>query len=445
MMKILWLIAAGLGSILSVSAKTITIDREGELNKALSALRPGDTLYINTGKYIVRAEEISRKAKAGPYAVVYDLSMSGEKDSPIVIKGMIDENGRRPVFDFSGVTLRDEENPEGYRITGFLVSGSHLHISDIECTGLQVTRTDHSQSENFRINGGSYNTLENISCHDGMGIGFYINGDSHHNLILNCDAYNNYDPVSDISKRTGEGSGGNNDGFGCHVKGGMDGNTFLGCRAWRNSDDGFDLINCYSPAEITFCIAIENGFDANGNNRADGNGVKGGGFGMKSRDVELHNGMSPRHMIDNNVAVANKAHGIYSNHHLGGIDFIANTSVNNGRANYSMVNRKGPGRDDNVDVDGYSHTLTGNLSLSNDGRHFLWIGNTPSDNQILLKDITDINPMVPLYAPRGKDGNLSEESISFIQSFRKNDSGADFSGYVEAIDKARRVSGCDVE
>ena len=45
--------------------------------------------------------------------------------------------------------------------------------------------------------------------HDGMAIGFYLVRGSH-NLVLNCDAYNNFDPVSE------NGTGGNVDGFGGH-------------------------------------------------------------------------------------------------------------------------------------------------------------------------------------------------------------------------------------
>ena len=43
-----------------------------------------------------------------------------------------------------------------------------------------------------------------------MAIGFYLLGGSN-NHILNCDAYNNYDSVSEGGK------GGNVDGFGGHI------------------------------------------------------------------------------------------------------------------------------------------------------------------------------------------------------------------------------------
>ena len=444
-MKISYIFIAAVGYFLSADAKTTTVFPDSDIPQALAELLPGDTLLLNPGIYHVSPSEIARKTNTGPYAIVYDLSMSGEKGNPIVIKGMGDESGNRPVFDFSDVTLRDESNPDGYRITGFLISGSYIHISDLECVGLKVTRTDHTQSENFRIKGGAYNTLENISCHDGMGIGVYINGDSHHNLIVNCDAYNNYDPVSDISPRTGEGSGGNNDGFGCHVKGDMDGNIIIGCRAWRNTDDGFDLINCYSPVEISYCLAMENGYDAEGNNRADGNGVKGGGFGMKPRNIPLNDGQSPRHVIYNNVAIGNKANGLYSNHHLGGIDFISNTGIDNGNSNYSTVNRKGPEKSSNVDVNGYGHTLTENLSLSTKGKHTVWMKDAPSDAEVMCVDTEIIPELRQIYAPRMSNGMLAPETIEAVNNCRRESRGADFSKYPDAIERAKRITGADAE
>ncbi len=404
-------------------------------------LAPGDTLCFLPGTHRPDASQIMITSSKGPYAVVYDLNMSGESDRPIVIKGILDENGNRPVIDFSDVTYTDHENPSGYRITGFLITGSYLHISDLECIGLKVTRTDHTQSENFRISGGAYNIMENISCHDGMGIGVYINNDSHHNLILNCDAYNNYDPVSDISSRTGEGSGGNNDGFGCHVKGDMQGNKFIGCRAWRNSDDGFDLINCYSPVDISYCIAIENGFDSDGNNRADGNGVKSGGFGMKRRDIFLYKGESPRHSISHNVAVKNKANGIYANHHLGGINFSNNTSIANGKSNFSMVNRKGPEKGNNIDVDGYGHILSGNLSIAPQAQHTLWVKDYLSENEVRCFSYPYDPDIQLLLAPRQKDGMLSPATIEYINSLTSEGSGASFSNYQKSVQEAKKTFG----
>ena len=413
------------------------------LGTALKGLEPGDTVFILPGIHKVSKEDISRVYGKGPYAVIFDLDMSGEKGKPMVIKGVCDEDGNRPVFDFSDVTLSDEANPEGYRITGFLVSGNHLKLSDFECTGIRVTRTDHTQSENIRISNGAYNTIENVACHDGMGIGVYINNDSHHNLIVNCDGYNNYDPVSDISPKTGMGYGGNNDAFGCHVKGGMEGNIFIGCRGWNNSDDGFDLINCYSPVEISYCIALKSGYDADGTSRGDGNGFKAGGFSMKPRDVALHEGEAPRHLVANCVAADNKANGIYSNHHLGGVDFICNTSVDNVRSQYCMVNRKGKEKDANVDVEGYGHFLCGNLSVSSEDNHTLWTPQPIERDAILTSREKGTISLTPLKMPRLADGSLQPATIDYIDSLRQDGAGADFSGYDKAIREARHISGAD--
>ncbi len=68
---------------------------------------------------------------------------------------------------------------------------------------------------------GSYCRFYNIATHDGMGIGFYLTGRSAHNIISNCDAYNNFDSVN-ISVN----NGGNSDGFGCHVSANCEGKRF---------------------------------------------------------------------------------------------------------------------------------------------------------------------------------------------------------------------------
>jgi hypothetical protein len=70
----------------------------------------------------------------------------------------------------------------------------------------------------------------------------------------------------------------------------------------------------------------------------------------------------PQHYVHHCIAYRNKANGIYSNHHLGGNRWEYNTSVQNQRDNYNMVNRQSTAADGNVDVDGYGHVLIGNVS-----------------------------------------------------------------------------------
>ena len=53
--------------------------------------------------------------------------------------------------------------------------------------GTQVTITEHTQSECFRVvQGANDNLYEDLKLHDGMAIGFYLTG-GNNNHILNCE------------------------------------------------------------------------------------------------------------------------------------------------------------------------------------------------------------------------------------------------------------------
>ena len=419
------------------------------IGAAQQIVTAGDNVYILPGKYKITEDQISREEASGPYKVVFYFTQKGQKGEPISFIGLT-ENGERPVFDMSAV------NPAGYRVTAFLVSGQYLVFRNLEVTGMMVNITTHTQSENFRISNASYNTFDNIACHDGMGIGFYLQRNSHHNLFINCDGYNNYDSVSD------NGMGGQNDAFGCHVSAGNPGNIFIGCRAWNNSDDGYDLINCYSPVTFCYSLAYHNGYDADGNKRQDGNGFKAGGFGMGTAITLPDNG-APRHEVYNCIASNNKSNGIYSNHHLGGLYFHHNTSYNNGGTNYSMVNRKDPSYPDGaVDVNGYDHNIGYNLSYHTSNKHIVYIDATDGKNTLTGNSFTwntgteswendaiDLgNTFIStsasrITAARNADGMLSSSTLGYMQQKTYLGYGADFSGYEAAINAAKRVSGAE--
>ncbi|MCX4292919.1 MAG: right-handed parallel beta-helix repeat-containing protein [Prevotella sp.] len=414
-------------------------------------VKAGDVVYIMPGTYIVRESDISKEESSGPYKIIFDMNQKGTADKPIRFIGLTDADGKRPVFDLSAV------KPAGYRVTAFLVSGQYLVFRNFEVTGIQVTITGHTQSENFRITNGSHNTFDNIACHDGMGIGFYLTRNSSYNLFVNCDGYNNYDPISDISSKTGMGSGGNNDAFGCHVNKNNPGNIFIGCRAWNNSDDGYDLINCHSATVFAYSFAYKNGYDAENVSRGDGNGFKAGGYGM-SGDKTLPEDGAPMHVVHHCIAVSNKSNGIYSNHHIGGIDFHDNTSYKNNRYNYSFVNRRGTAAEDAVDVDGYGHIIERNLSVGTkhvtslngaDGQNTiednsftwannLWMNNNMTDTAFESTNITDLK------APREPDGTLSEKTLMFLRPKEFSVYGCDMDGYKEAVEKAKRTSGAEI-
>ena len=374
------------------------------LSKAQSLVEPGDTVYIRGGRYKMTEAQIMRYASIWGY--VFDMQKSGTSDQKrICYWGYKDE---RPVFDLS------EVKPADKRVIVFYVKGSYLHFKNFEVVGTQVTILDHTQSECFRSDGGNYNIYENLSMHDGMAIGFYLVRGSN-NLILNCDAYNNYDSVSE------GGRGGNVDGFGGHASStASTGNIFRGCRAWYNSDDGFDLINSHSAFTIDHCWSFLNGYKPGTTQSAgDGTGFKAGGYGMS--DAATAPAEIPMHTVQYCLAYYNKNKGFYANHHLGGIAWYHNTGYKN-PSNYCMLNRKS--LSEAVDVGGYGHILQNNLSHSprTAGKHIIDIDQskcTVANNSFLpvTMNVTD-DDFVSLDAslltsPRKADGSLPD--IDFLK------------------------------
>ncbi|MBB5353154.1 hypothetical protein HNR46_003408 [Haloferula luteola] len=308
------------------------------VQRAQREVSPGDTVFLGGGRYAMTEDKVARKR--GIWAYVVHLDKSGEAERPIRYQAI---EGERPVFDFSAV------RPDGLRVHAFEVSGSHLELVGLEVTGVQVTMKGHTQSICFS-NTGSHNRFERLSMHDGMGIGFYLSRGSN-NLVLNCDAWNNYDPVSEGGK------GGNVDGFGCHPDRGDTGNVFRGCRAWYNSDDGFDCISAWESIRFEGCWAFRNGMSEDGKKLADGNGFKVGGFGVEPRP-RLPKTI-PRHEVERCLAVENKASGFYANHHPGGSDWMHNSAYGN-RSNFNFLGRDmRAGRD----VPGFEHRIHDNLSF----------------------------------------------------------------------------------
>ncbi len=305
--------------------------------RAQQGVAPGDVVYLRGGTYLMKEPNYPRRK--GIFELVIPLRKSGQPGKPITYRAYENE---KPVFDFSQL------KPDGMRITAFHVVGSWLHLIGIEVTGVQVTMKGHTQSICFESQG-SHNIFERLSMHDGQAIGIYhVRGSE--NLFLNCDAWNNWDYTSE------DGRGGNVDGFGCHSSKGSVGNIFRGCRAWFNSDDGYDCLGASEPVIFENCWAMYNGWSPMFEARADGNGFKAGGYG--STPVERMPKVIPRHVVRGCVAVGNKANGFYSNHHLGGSDWLNNSAYRNS-SNFNMLCRLA---DNQTDVDGFGHKLMNNLS-----------------------------------------------------------------------------------
>ncbi|NBV24024.1 MAG: pectate lyase [Proteobacteria bacterium] len=307
------------------------------VQRAQQAAAAGDTVFLRGGTYAMREDQIA--SRKGIFASVMVLDKSGTPDQPITYRA---SPGERPVFDCSLVKPKDQ------RVSAFLVTGSWLHLQEIEVTGVQVTIKTHTQSICFESQG-SHNVFERLALHDGQAIGIYhVRGAS--NLFLNCDAWNNWDYTSE------DGKGGNVDGFGCHPTKGSTGNVFRGCRAWFNSDDGYDCISAQEAVTFEHCWAAYNGLSADGRRLADGNGFKAGGYGSAAANRLPK--LFPRHTVRYCLAVRNKNSGFYANHHPGGCDWFNNSAYRNG-TDFNLLGRL---PDNRTEVDGSGHKLVNNLS-----------------------------------------------------------------------------------
>jgi hypothetical protein len=359
------------------------------VGRAQQSAAPGDTIFLRGGVYhMTDAHPAGRKSGV---ACIICLDKSGTPDRPITYRNY---EGEQPVLDCSQV------KPEGMRVDAFYVSGSWLRLQGIEVTGVQVTIRGHTQSICFE-NTGSHNVFDRLRMHDGQAIGIYTTRGSD-NLFLNCDAWNNWDYISE------DGKGGNVDGFGCHPAQGGVHNVFRGCRAWFNSDDGFDCINAREAVTFENCWAMYNGFSNKFQRLADGNGFKAGGYGKVAAD-KLPAAI-PRHTIRFCLAVGNAANGFYANHHPGGCDWFNNTAYRNGR-NFNMIAWQAAA---GVDVDGSGHTLRNNLSYksrtlicsldtarSDASNNSFDLGLTLTDKDFVSLDEKE------LLQPRQPDGSLS--------------------------------------
>lgn len=387
------------------------IDNPTTIRHAQAQVQAGDVIYFRGGTYAIQtADQMSIQRDI--YSTPFLLDKSGNSETERICYYAYP--GETPIIDMSGY------KPTGYRVSAFYVTGSFLHIRGLEVVGTQVVvTTGNTQSECFTNRGGNNNIYERLKMHDGMAIGFYLTRGKD-NLVLNCDAYNNYDANVD----QGGSTGGNVDGFGMHPDAaGNTGNVMRGCRAWRNSDDGFDLINSMEAVTLDGCWAMYNGYmpvsaEAPYNTTTfkqsggDGNGLKAGGYGMNVESSTKAPDVIPMHVVTNCLAYRNSANGFYANHHLGGNIWINNTACQND-CNFNMVNRQSVAAA--TDVAGYGHIMVGNLSHSPRRYHQTNVNTldpyltdnsfAPSTTVSIDSDFLSVDPAL-LFTERNADGNL---------------------------------------
>lgn len=274
----------------------------GTISQPFKTISKGvSTLGSNIGTLYLRAGTFAVSAKIG-------LSKNGQANNYIKIWAYENE---KVIVDFSSDATTSDD--------GFSISGSYYYLK-----GLDIRYAPHN---GIKISGNN-NIIENCIDRNCSNTGLNITGGSSgttttpsNNLILNCDAFYNFDsPI-----------GGNADGFSAKWSVGS-GNEFRGCRAWNNSDDGWDLWMCTGSILIDSCYAFRNGVDIwhTGQVNGNGNGIKLGG-----------NNVATPHTVKNCITFDNAGNGgkgFDENNNLAGQTLYNCTAFRNQSYNFALYN-----------------------------------------------------------------------------------------------------------
>lgn len=277
--------------------------------------------------------------------------------------------GETPVIDATGNSS-----------DGIGLSGRWYHLK-----GLTVVKAGHN---GINISGHS-NVVEFCTVRSNGNTGLHITGGSSgstypsYNLILNCDAYLNFEPPI----------GGNADGFSAKWNLGP-GNVFRGCRAWWNSDDGWDLWMGTAAVVIDQSWAFYNGTNYWNDPQFNGNGQ---GFKLGG------NYIGAPHRLVRSVAFRNEASGVDQNNNLAGQTIDNNTSWANKARNFNL----------NHGTNTTPHVVRNNLSFAGASGDSFRSGTLLTNNswQVISSpaanagDVLSVDESVAT-APRNADGSL---------------------------------------
>jgi hypothetical protein len=254
------------------------------LQYGINQISPGDTLWVRGGTYSASGTHVG-----SVFCVAGVSGKNGSSGSPYNVFAY---TGETVIIDGINVTT------PSYHKAGFILSScSYWHIKGINVTNVKQDDVDY-ESQGIRVEGGHHNTFELCIGYANEGPGFRLRTPSgHETLFLNCDAYDNYDPL-----KNGDDADGFDVGF-CFSNYII---RLTGCRAWDNSDDGYDLYQYSGYTGVyymTNCWAWNNGWEPGTSNQAgDGNGFK---LGL---DGQAYTGVTKRYLY-NCLAVGNRTRG----------------------------------------------------------------------------------------------------------------------------------------
>ncbi|PXY43532.1 InlB B-repeat-containing protein [Flavobacterium hydrophilum] len=269
-----------------------TVDNPVTIQKAISIINPGQTIYVRGGIYSIASTIFIERQNSGTVQNLKRIE-AYENETPILdFSGQKEINENKGIvldglyWYFKGITIRKSGD------NGMLLSGNNNIIDNCifeknRDSGLQISRYNDT-----------YTTIAQWPSN---------------NLILNCESFDNKDSLAE-----------NADGFAAKLTCGQD-NIFRGCISHHNSDDGWDLYTKKKTGPIGAvlfenCVAYNNGTLTNGSTTVTGdkNGFKLGGEGIPVN-----------HILRRCIAFGNGQHGFTDNNNLGAIEMTNNTSYNN--------------------------------------------------------------------------------------------------------------------
>jgi Pel9A-like, right handed beta helix region len=212
--------------------------------KAVGLALAGDTIYARGGTYNLSSR--------------FTIDKAGASNNPI---NLVAYPGESPILDFSGQSTGSSN--QGVRLTD---KANWWHIKGL---------TIQNAGDNGFYTEGDNGRFEQIVTRWNEDSGFQLHGTATNNLVLNCDSYENYDPLTvDSSGKPIPGE--NADGFAAKFDNLGPGNIIRGSRAWGNSDDGWDMWNSPNGVFVENSWSFNNGHNlwATSNFSGDGTGFK---------------------------------------------------------------------------------------------------------------------------------------------------------------------------